>query len=882
MASSRPTLEAFIQTVPVCEATVPLATVLTLLQSTSQETLAIVSPENLPLGVVPTRVLFSHLARHQLNESLEANKSLAVAPTSSQESNDLTPISLEALMEPAIVLPAKTKVSELGAYLPTDNLENLHYPTCALVDEQGKFLGLLNHWRLLQYFCSNKSKSAPKNNKIPISSLQQFLFQFLEQFPLPLTIQTDRGQVLHANLQWSQQLGEYIPFENGSFCLLKQEHLQYPHLTPSTLGKQAVDRAKARETDWDLTRDLSSDRPSSRLQLLEEEIPSNVPSLDSSVEETPSNTAEKIWQFIKLPLNFWGNLQPKTVIGKPYERSQVWLILATDVTEQYRLCQELGAKNTDLVQLNRLKDEFLACISHELKSPLTAVLGLSSILKDRKVGDLNQRQTHYAELIYQSGHQLMTLVNDLLDLTRLETGQLKLKSVSVPIKIACEQAYGAIEKKYKSKIEAPISFTLEIEPGLDTIVADELRLHQMLVHLLDNAVKFSQGKDPIGLRVNHWENWIAFTIWDRGIGIPEEHQHLIFQKFQQLESPLTRQFEGMGLGLVLTQHLARAHGGDISFISQVDRGSQFTLLLPPSPMPKQLRTSKFPTVSDASQPPSTATANLQSLIPRLHEQRHPLVLVVETRARAVEDLAEKLRDLGYRVAIARSGTEALDKARRLHPHTIFLNPALPLLSGWDVLKLLKANQETKDYRIIITGTHGDKSLSEENGANGFLSLPVESKVLATILPKYQEPSPRKSKSLTILRLYPAEITRSMETATVKASLDLALASQLSQLNHRIVEADDLEQAEIVARVWDIDVVVLDGSILEDPLTYLRSFSEYSSLVSLPLVTLDVKTTEAANQVGGLSVFPCLVPTEERNFNQFLQVIQIAAGINANS
>ena len=130
-------------------------------------------------------------------------------------------------------------------------------------------------------------------------------------------------------------------------------------------------------------------------------------------------------------------------------------------------------------------------------------------------------------------------------------------------------------------------FTLAIEPELEIVVADELRLRQMLVHLLANAFKFTASGGEIGLRVSYWAGWIAFTVWDTGIGIPEHQQHLIFQKFQQLETPLTRQFEGTGLGLVLTRALARLHGGDVSFLSQEGKGSQFTLLLAPTPPKKR-------------------------------------------------------------------------------------------------------------------------------------------------------------------------------------------------------------------------------------------------------------------------------------------------------
>lgn len=237
----------------------------------------------------------------------------------------------------------------------------------------------------------------------------------------------------------------------------------------------------------------------------------------------------------------------------------------------------------------------MACISHELKTPLTAILGLSSLLKDQVLGELNERQTRYAQLIHKSGRHLMLVVNDILDLTRIETGQLELVPEPLHIHTVCQAAFDLAIQHYQSqdksdiKLQAEIlaqvkrRFHLEIEPGLETFVADELRLRQMLVNLLCNALKFAPDGSDFGLQVSRWENWVAFTIWDQGIGIPDDKQHLIFQKFQQLESPLTREFEGTGLGLVLTQHLARLHGGDVSFISKPNQGSKFTLLLPPNP-----------------------------------------------------------------------------------------------------------------------------------------------------------------------------------------------------------------------------------------------------------------------------------------------------------
>ena len=274
------------------------------------------------------------------------------------------------------------------------------------------------------------------------------------------------------------------------------------------------------------------------------------------------------------------------------------------------------------------------------------------------------------------------------------------------------------------------------------MVADELRLRQMLVHLLSNAFKFTEISGEIGLRVSRWEGWIAFTVWDTGIGIPEHQQHLIFQKFQQLENPLTRQFEGTGLGLVLTRALARLHGGDVSFLSREGKGSQFTLLLPPSPPTTGFTESEIASRTDTD----NQNINTQRVTTSARQhvntntQHHPtcsqrLVLVVEAVARYIEDLTEQLKGLGYRVVIARSGTEAVEKARRLQPKAIFLNPLLPLLSGWDVLTLLKSDAATRHIPVIVTATAAEKEQAFAKQADGFLSLPVEHQSLAPLLEK---------------------------------------------------------------------------------------------------------------------------------------------------
>ncbi|MGP1382443.1 MAG: ATP-binding response regulator [Thainema sp.] len=548
---------------------------------------------------------------------------------------------------------------------------------------------------------------------------------------------------------------------------------------------------------------------------------------------------------------------------------RVWLVVAQDTTTQRQLSQELAAKNADLVQLNRFKDEFLACISHELKTPLTAVLGLSHLLKNQALGQLNQRQARYTHLIHESSRHLMAIVNDILDLTRIETGQLDLNFVPITLRTVCDkairQAYSMVQlvapQSSTSASSAPPvgqsdpaaatsleaetgsarsqQIILDIDPKIHTMYADELRLQQMLTHLLSNALKFTELGDQTGLRVRLWDGWIAFTVWDTGIGIPQKKQHLIFQKFQQLENPLTRQVGGTGLGLVLTQRLARLHGGDVTFTSTEGEGSEFTLLLPPAPPQEQLN------------------LNLDLAMAIHQPSPNRLVLIVEAVPRFLEDLHEKVAQLGYRVAIARSGPEALEKIRRLQPCAIFVNPLLPMLSGWDLLTLLKTDEDTCRLPVIMTGTPVEEEQAIACGADSFLTLPVQTTLLQTVLDRLEEPE-EPNESLNNLQGITALYLGADLTLTNPAAYPTSLSGQLNQLLHthhcHVLEADDLDQAEMLARVWKPNVLLI-GTLSVDPLVYLQQLSDHEFLSTLPIVPLTPEFATVIDQVPQLRLFP---------------------------
>jgi signal transduction histidine kinase/DNA-binding response OmpR family regulator len=1087
----------FIATVPSCVETATVADVLEIFQQGQCDRLAVLDKQKCLLGLIYSARLVSQLLTADQGEGRSKYLDLQ------QPLSTLA----QGLIEPIQTIPASLRVEQLSLFLHSQQIQANTNLDWALIDSNGKFLGLVDSSRLLRLLTTqklqidahkgtNRTNSRKASQKSSANTLHHDtevagvrettlrthtreqkreckpLVQLLERLPWPLMLQTGSGEVVTQNPAWWQQLGALKDPEGirrqveAILANVPSKKLQYTTQTPATFYSlfgshehNCQGNSSPAESEVMPQKDVSprSTLVAPRTHDLQEQPSVENPAsnrcfLDGQrgictcVVEV-QNGQERVWQFAKIPLDSSEFKVLSTHSKKPLStkdsglNSELWLMLATDVTEQQQLCKELAAKNADLIQLNRLKDEFLACISHELKTPLTAVLGLSRLLVDQQLGKLNERQARYAGLIHQSGRHLMSVVNDILDLTRMETGQMELTLTNANIQTVCERAVSEAKAIHTQSNKASLSsqaqstppqehqFTLSIEPGLDQIVADELRLRQMLVHLLSNAFKFTETVGEIGLWVSRWEGWIAFTVWDTGIGIPEHQQHLIFQKFQQLENPLTRQHEGTGLGLVLTRALARLHGGDVSFLSREGKGSQFTLLLPPSP-PKEVgrladeemgrisfsprhsaapSTQSYPmgygktpggqlqpnpTLSHSSRSHSTfpspvgdATrtercANGMALAPE-HAKRSrvscggaspnedatrrltrnlsykrlsvpkgdtqiqspmkepalfalaspeektgspylvtgvenpprayahrptnvcgkpswalqeaalqastthrpasskSLVLVVEAVARYIEDLTEQLTGLGYRVVIARSGCEAVEKARRLQPKAIFLNPLIPLLSGWDVLTLLKSDFVTHHIPIIVTATGAEKEQAFANQADGFLSLPVQHQVLTPLIENLcaaPEGKQQKSDDEEILRNdTPLKILR-----LVNPECEPLTSHPLLQ-QHRVIEVDNLDQAELLARVWQFDVVLLDSEMPAAE-AWLQQLSRHPRLANLPLVTCNVSTAQAASAIAELSVFPCLKPLGTNKSHDgdktdaLLSVLQIASGV----
>lgn len=258
------------------------------------------------------------------------------------------------------------------------------------------------------------------------------------------------------------------------------------------------------------------------------------------------------------------------------EREILYQQFSTQIAQQMQKNQELEAQQQSAEVASQAKSQFLAMMSHELRTPLNSILGLSTILGQQMIGDLNPKQMEYIDCIRESGEHLLALISDILDLSKVEAGRERLALASVDVASLCESCMAMVEPRASAK---GLQLTHGVEADANHCVADARRLRQMLLNLLSNAVKFTHTGE-VALRVRRQGSMLQFEVEDTGIGIPAERRGQLFQPFTQLDSNLNRHYEGTGLGLALTQQLAQLHGGYLTVESEVNQGSRFLLYLP--------------------------------------------------------------------------------------------------------------------------------------------------------------------------------------------------------------------------------------------------------------------------------------------------------------
>ncbi|HZZ20635.1 MAG TPA: PAS domain S-box protein [Opitutaceae bacterium] len=383
---------------------------------------------------------------------------------------------------------------------------------------------------------------------------------------------------------------------------------------------------------------------------------------------------------------------------------------ARDVTQQKaaevalrKAHDSLALANAELDQAGRLKDEFLANMSHELRTPLNAILGLSEALLEQVGGTLTARQARSVATISTSGAHLLTLINDILDLSKIESGKLELNPGTFNLAEFCESCLLFVRTQATQK---SIEVIFSHDEGLTELSADPKRLKQILVNLLTNAVKFTPAGGRIGLTVASPkdEGTVRFTVWDTGIGIAAEDNKKLFRAFSQIDSGLTRAQEGTGLGLALVAKLVELHGGSITLDSELGRGSRFVVVIPQKAVhaPGRLLMAR-----SGGQPNSW--------------QR---VLVVEDDPTSATLLMNYLAELGLQGVLHPRGDDAVETVLRFRPDLILLDIQLPGASGWTVLAKLKEHPSTRDVPVAVISVVDEPEKSLCLGACAHFTKPV--------------------------------------------------------------------------------------------------------------------------------------------------------------
>ncbi len=382
--------------------------------------------------------------------------------------------------------------------------------------------------------------------------------------------------------------------------------------------------------------------------------------------------------------------------------------------------EELRIANAELARSARAKDEFLAAMSHELRTPLTSILGNLEILIDQLQGPLNEKQIKTLNTIEESANHLLLLINDILDVAKVEAGKVTLAWDEIPVKQLCEASMRLIRLSADHKA---LKVSSHIDPEVRFISGDGRRLKQMLVNLLSNAVKFTPEGGTIGLEVqgNPSERQARFTIWDTGIGINEKQQRKLFKPFIQLDSKLSRQYRGTGLGLALVRRMAELHGGHVWLESKLGKGSRFSVILPwnPSSNANAVGGKQHPTSDRFG---ATVDTSLGEMV----------VLLVEDDAAIMTMLSEYLKTMGYTVITAHDGEEAISKALQRRPDVVLMDIQMPGMDGLAAIGYLRkvpGFRKTPIIALTALAMPGDRERCLEAGADDYLDKPVGLKEL---------------------------------------------------------------------------------------------------------------------------------------------------------
>ena len=493
--------------------------------------------------------------------------------------------------------------------------------------------------------------------------------------------------------------------------------------------------------------------------------------------------------------------------------------------------QELSLRNQEVERANRLKSEFLASMSHELRTPLNTILGFSELLSEQTAGVLNEKQKRFLTHIQRDASHLLELINDVLDLSKIEAGRLELHLEKFPMAVAVAEVLTSIRPLAATK---RISLDSELDTHL-ALQADRLRFKEILFNLLSNAIKFTPPSGRVWIQSSIVEDSVQIEVGDTGIGIAPDDLEAIFESFRQV-SPTTKGVrEGTGLGLAITKRLVEHHGGRLWVESEQGKGSRFFFTLRLSA-------------------PDSGPAEAAS------EDRTPLLLVASHMASWRAEILQQLQREGFRVESAGSGADTFNKARDLRPDLVLLDMELLGKSGWETLHELKSSPDTRGIPVIIASASDEGKMGSALGAAESLMKPLTGGALLQAVRRV---------------LHPAGVLRVLIVDDDLETREL-LTDTLMNEGHTPMTARYAAEAVRVLSTTRVDAVVLDlllpGRTGFEILSDIRADPRLRSLPVLVVTVKDLSERERETLEGqGALVFPKAAGWRQEIINQLRQL-----------
>lgn len=516
---------------------------------------------------------------------------------------------------------------------------------------------------------------------------------------------------------------------------------------------------------------------------------------------------------------------------------------------------DIQKKAEELELSTKYKSEFLANMSHELRTPLNSILLLSRLLSENSDKNLNEDQIEYGRVIHSSGNGLLTLIDEILDLSKIEAGKMELEYQDTAIKEIVTDMHSLFNPLAKEK---SLSFTTNINEGVPKRIAvDKMRFEQILKNLLSNAFKFTKkGFVTLDIAPSDQEGFINFSVKDSGIGIPRDKQDHIFEAFQQADGSTRRKYGGTGLGLSISRELAKLQGGELILESEPDKGSTFTISIPVDPQFIQKLPDAERPLPDLEIPPAPPKISINQteegleqikkryvtnvIPPELADDRDnlmpedKLLLIIEDDTNFAKALLSYTRQNDYKGIVAVRGDQGIEMARQYKPLAILLDIQLPVKDGWEVMEELKSNPQTRHIPVHIMSSMEVKKESLIKGAVDFINKPVAVEQMQHMFSSIENALNKEPKKVLIIEENPKHaraLAYFLDTYNVNAEIKGSVADGVDALKKK-----------------EIDCVILDMGIPDmNAYLTLETVKKSPGLENLPIIIFTGKNLSKAEE-----------------------------------